>query len=346
MISRLVLRVFVSLFVLSSSAVWAQIGGTTAYPFLNVTSSPRPAGLAQASLASVDGDIQYAWINPALLRDEHENQIGLSYLSLPGGLNAAEASYGFGWKERGTVMAGFRYFDYGTFQGTDITGTPTGEFRASDQLLQLGYSYFLDSNWQFGLSTKLINSVYETYSSFGVAFDVSALYQIPRSRFAFALIARNAGVQLTTYAGERDPLPFELAFAVSNRFEHLPFRWTVQIENLQRWDLTYFDPNGVARDPITGEETYDEPGFGDMLLRHFSVSGELILGKRINLQLGYSFRHAAEMRVATRRSSAGLTFGLGLKLSKFQINYANRIVHVAGRMHHIGLMFDLEDFGS
>lgn len=327
---------------------WAmgQVGGSSTYSFLNMSAGARPSALAQASLASVEGDVQFVWLNPALLREEHKKQIGFSYLSLPGGVNAAEAAYAFGVAEKQYVMVGFRYMDYGTFQGTDVSGNSTGTFRASDQLLNGSYSYHLDSNWQFGANFKLINSLYESYTSFGLGVDLAAVYQIPEKRFAFALVAKNMGAQLVSYAGERENLPFELQFAVSNKFEHLPFRWTVQIENLQKWDLTYYDPNAVTKDPITGDQTYDAPNFGDKLLRHFSVSGDIKLGRALNFQLGYSFRRAAEMTIPSRRSSAGLAFGLGIKLSKFYINYANRYVHVAGRMHHIGVTVDLEDFGS
>lgn len=330
----------------AGSPLYGQLGGSSTYSFLNLSPSARPSALAQASTAAVESDVQFVWLNPALLREEHRKQISIGYVGLPGGINAAEGAYAFGVADRQYVMVGFRYLDYGTFDGTDVVGNPTGTFRASDQLLNGSYGYHLDSNWQFGASFKLINSVYESYTSFGFGVDLAAVYQIPESRFAFALIAKNAGSQLTTYAGQLEPLPFEIQFAVSNRFEHLPFRWTVQIENLQKWDLTYFDPNRVSKDQVTGEETYDEPNFGDKLLRHFSVSGDLNLGRRLNFQLGYSFRRAGEMTIPSRRTSAGLTFGIGLKLSKFYLNYANRYVHVAGRMHHLGITVDLEDFGS
>lgn len=323
----------------------AQLGGNSTYAFLNLSPAARPAALAQASIASVERDIQFVWLNPALLTSEHRGQIGFSYVSIPGGVGSAEAAYGFGWGEKHNVMVGFRYLDYGSFNGTDIAGNPTGAFRASDQLLNGAYSYQLDSNWQFGANYKLINASYEQYNSFGTALDLAAIYQIPAKRFAFALIAKNMGFQLSTFAGQHESLPFEIQFAVSNQFEHLPFRWTIQLENLQRWDLTYFDPNAISRDPITGEETYDEPSFGDMLLRHVAVSGDLNFGS-LNFQVGYSFRRRAEMVIPSRRTSAGLTFGVGLKLSKFRLSYGNRYVHVAGRMHHIGVTVNLNDFGS
>ncbi len=331
---------------LSSFSGWSQLGGNTTYSFLNLTPSARVSALSQASIAGVESDLEFAWLNPALLREDHRNQISFGYVNVPGGVNAAEAAYGFGYGKEHNLMVGFRYVDYGTFDGTDINGNPTGSFRATDQLLNAGYSYSLDSNWQFGTNVKLINSVYEQYYSFGLATDLAAVYQIPDQRFAFALVAKNIGFQAVSYAGVRENLPFEIQAAISNRFKHLPFRWTIQIENLQRWDLTYFDPNAVQRDPITGDETYEEPSFLNMLGRHFSFSGDLSLGSRLNFQMGFSVRRALEMRIPSRRTSAGLTFGLGIRLSKFHINYGNRYVHVAGRMHHLGISVDLNDFGS
>ncbi len=325
---------------------WSQLGGNTTYSFLNLTPSARVSALSQATLAGVESDLEFAWLNPALLREDHRGQISFGYVNVPGGVNAAEAAYGFGYGTEHNVMVGFRYVDYGTFNGTDVNGNSTGTFRATDQLLNAGYSYRLDSNWQFGTNVKLINSVYEQYYSFGLATDIAAVYQIPKNRFAFALVAKNIGFQALSYAGEREQLPFELQFAISNRFEHLPLRWTIQVENLQRWDLTYFDPNAVERDPITGEETYNDPSFFNKLGRHFSFSGDLRLGSRLNVQLGFSLRRALEMRIPSRRTSAGLTFGVGIRLSKFHLNYGNRYVHVAGRMHHLGISVDLNDFGS
>lgn len=345
MFRRPLTSLYIVVFSLAALGVSGQVGGNYTYAFLNLSPAARPSGLAQATLASVGRDIQFTWLNPALLNSDHRRQIGFSYVNVPGGVGSAEASYGFGYGDKHNIMVGFRYLDFGNFVGTDIAGNPTGDFRASDQLLNGSYSYRLDSNWQFGGSFKLINSVYESYNSFGTAIDLAAIYQIPESRFAFAFIAKNIGVQLVTYAGQREPLPFEMQFAVSNQFEHLPFRWTVQLENLQQWDLTYFDPNAVTRDPITGEETYDDLNFGEKLLRHVSVSGDLDF-KSFNAQLGYSFRARGEMTIPSRRTSAGLTYGLGIKLYKFRINYSRKYVHVAGRMHHIGVTVNLDEFGS
>ena len=50
------------------------------------------------------------------------------------------------------------------------------------------------------------------------------------------------------------------------------------------------------------------------------------------------------MAIPTRRSSAGLTFGIGIRISKFRINYANTNMNVAGRMNHFGITTALDNF--
>ena len=152
------------------------------------------------------------------------------------------------------------------------------------------------------------------------------------------------GYQFDPFASTRENLPFEVQYSISNRFEHLPFRWMITLENLQQWDLTYNDPNAVTQDPITGEITVDNPGFMNMFMRHVVVGGELAPTDNFNIQIGYNFRRSYEMRVPTRRSSAGLTFGLGFKISRFRINYANTNMHIANRMHHISITTALDKF--
>jgi len=117
-------------------------------------------------------------------------------------------------------------------------------------------------------------------------------------------------------------------------------------ENLQKMDLTYNDPNNVVKDPITGDETIVKESVANQILRHVVLGAEIAPSKKFNMQLGYAFRRGYEMSLPTRRSTAGLTFGIGIKISKFRINYANTNMNVAGRMHHFGITTSLDDFKS
>lgn len=322
----------------------AQLGGESAYTFLNTPIAPRVAGTAGAVVANTENDVNFGIWNPALINPNMHGDLSMSFASLAGGVKFGEGVYSHTWKKVGSFNAGIKYVNYGDFKSANNQAVVTGNFSASDFAFQMGYGYQLDSNFQVGASIKLINSAYEQYTSWAIATDLAAVYQIPKSRFAMSLILRNLGTQIEKFNSEGESLPFEVKFGVSTRFKHVPLRLNLMLDNLQKMDLTYNDPNNVTTDPITGEVTVQEESVANKILRHVVIAAELTPGKRINIQLGYAFRRQYEMTIPTRRSSAGLTFGAGIKISKFFINYANTNMNVAGRMHHFSITTSLGDF--
>lgn len=324
----------------------AQIGGDNVYSFLNVSSSARIAGVAGTALANTDNDAVFGFWNPSLLREEMNGNIVLSYSNMASDINFGEAMYVYGLDSNHTFLAGIKYVSYGEFLLTNTQAQVLGTFTASDLSAQLSYGYKMSERWSFGASLKFINSAYETYNSWGLATDISATYQIPEKRLSMALVFANLGYQFEKYSDVRENLPVNISWAISNKFEHLPFRWMLTFDHLEKLDLTYNDPNNVSKDPITGEEIVTEPNFANKLLRHVIISGELAPSDNFNIQLGYGFRRSYEMTIPTRRSSAGFTFGIGFKISKFRFNYANTNMHVAGRMHHISITTALSNFAK
>jgi hypothetical protein len=322
----------------------AQLGGSSVYSFLNAPIAPRVAGAAGNVIANTDGDVNFGMWNPALINPDMHGQMSLSIAPLKDGILFGEASYSHTFNKAGSFLAGVKYVDYGSFQLTNAQAQVLGSFTAADYAFQFGYGYHLDSNWHFGASLKLINATYEQYTSWGLVTDLAAMYVIPKSRLSMVLMLRNFGTQLSTFDGEREPVPFEVRFGFSTRLKYVPLRLHFMLENLQKFDLTYNDPNNVSNDPITGEEIVEEESVINNIMRHVSLAAELAPSRNFNIQLGYSFRRGYEMRIPTRRSSAGLTFGIGIKISKFRINYANTNMNVAGRMHHFSLTTSLDDF--
>jgi hypothetical protein len=335
--------VFMALYFVSLFAQ-AQMGGTRIYPFLEVPIAPRVAGAAGAVIANTEDDVNFAFWNPALINPEMHGNMSLSFTTLTGGVNFGEAAYSHTFAKAGSFFAGVKYVDYGEFLRTNPQAQVLGTFTATDYSFQFGYGYQLDSNWQFGANLKFINAAYANYSSWALAADVAAVYQLPKKRTAFTFVMRNMGTQLATFDGQKEPLPFQMALGFSTRLEHVPLRFNLSFENLQQWDLTYNDPNNVTTDPITGETVVVDESWANNLMRHVLVAAELAPSKNFNIQLGYNFRRGYEMEVPTRRSSAGLTLGIGLRISKFRINYANTNMNVSGRMHHFGITTALDNF--
>lgn len=325
---------------------FAQLGGSSVYSFLKTPIAPRVAGVAGNVIANTDDDVNFGLWNPALINPNMHGNMSMSLVSLTGGVLFGEAAYSHTFKKAGSFLAGVKYVDYGSFNATNTQAQVIGSFTAADYAFQMGYGYRLDSNFQVGATLKLINSTYESYNSWGIATDFAGVYQIPKSKFSMALILRNLGVQLSSFDGTREKLPLQVDFGLSTKLQHVPLRLNLMFENLQKMDLTYNDPNNVVKDPITGEETIIKESVANQILRHVVFGAEIAPSKKFNLQLGYAFRRGYEMSLPTRRSTAGLTFGIGIKVSKFRINYANTNMNVAGRMHHFGITTSLDDFKS
>ena len=324
----------------------AQIGGTSVYTFLGVPIAPRVAGAAGNVFANTEDDVTFGLWNPALINPEMHGNMSLNVAPLKGGILFGEAAYSHTFRRVGSFTVGVKYVDYGSFQRTNTQAQVIGGFTAADYAFQLGYGYQLDSSWQFGASLKLINGTYATYTSWAWATDVAAVYQIPKSRIAMSLILANIGTQISTFSGNFESLPINVKFAISSRFKYVPLRLNLLLDNLQQFDLRYNDPNNVTRDPITGEEVVTEETTLNNIMRHVVLAAEIAPSKNFNIQLGYSFRRGYEMQIPTRRSFAGFTFGIGFRISKFRINYANTNMNVAGRMHHFGITTSLGDFKS
>lgn len=325
-------------------ALGAQVGGTSTYSFLNQVSSARVAGQGGNAIANTVADINFGLYNPALLTKDMAGQFSFSYVDFLSDIAFTDVAYAHHWDSVGTFSLQVQYFDYGEFDRANVIGIRQGTFTGSDLAFRLGYGYHLDSNWAFGANMKVINSVYDTWSSWGLAWDAGITYQIPHRRIAMSLLMKNAGFQLNPYANETEPLPFELQFGFSNRFEHMPLRWQITLEQLETFDLRYRDPNDFTINQFTGQVEENFPSIWDNLLRHVVVGLEFAPSESFNIQFGYSFRRRQELNLDTRRTVAGFSVGGGLKIYKFYFHYSRNMYHIAGSANQITLRTSFDEF--
>ncbi len=334
--------------VLSSEA---QIGGTSTYRFLNLPNSPRVAALGSNFVAIADNDLSIGLNNPSLINAEMHNAVSLNFVDYFSDINYGFASYSRTYDNIGSFAASMQYINYGRFDYTDETGIipeDAGEFSAGEFALVLGWGRRLDSLFSIGANFKTIYSAFETYNSFGLGVDVSGTYHA-RSGFTASLIARNIGRQLTTYtSGNTEALPFEIQLGISKRLEHLPFRYSLLFTNLQKWDLTYYDPAEDNVDPFTGEvKTKSKAGeFADKAMRHVVIGGEFLPTKNFSVRLGYNYQRRQEMKIESKRGTVGFSWGFGLRVSKFNFSYARSAYHLSGSPNYLSIAFNLSDFGG
>ena len=98
--------------ILSLGAI-GQIGGKTAFPFLEMTYNARQAGLGDDFISVVDKDINLGVANPSLLNPKMQNAISFNQSLLSGGINFGMANYGFKLKELGTMSTYIKYVSSG-----------------------------------------------------------------------------------------------------------------------------------------------------------------------------------------------------------------------------------------
>ena len=331
-----------SFFLFSICSIKAQVGGENVYQFLNLSSSARQIALGGEVLTLLDDVNQPIW-NPSVISDEIDNKLSANYTSYLAGINIGSLSYAKTISRRfGTIHGNIKYLDYGSLIGANKDGVENGKFNASDIAISFGYAYNIPStNLYFGANLRLINSNIASFSSIGVSTDIALLYNNPYKPFIVTLVARNIGVQVKTFNGVKENMPFKLALGGSYQLEHVPLKWYATIDNIQKWNISVANPSDQTSD-LEGNITQEEISFIGNTFRHIVVGAELFPKSVINIRVGYNFRRAAELKLQNARTFSGISFGFGIKMNKFKFNYAYSKFHSAANASTFSLQIDLD----
>lgn len=326
----------------------AQVGGSNTYDFLNLTNSARIAAMGGDFLSIYDGDITLAITNPSIIDSTMHNYLALSIVDYYSDINYGFASYSRFYEKYGSFVASIQFVDYGKFLYTNDAGNIQGNFTASEMAIQLGWGKMLSPTINVGSNFKFIYSAFEGYSSYGIALDIAATYHNQNTGMSSSLIIKNIGRQIKAYrSGNNERIPFEMQFGISKILTHLPFRYSVLVNHLSDWDLTYqefYDENEFS---LVNEQNNERKGlskFGDQLMRHVVIGGELLLSDNFILRLGYNYRRRQELAVDVKSSTIGFSWGFEFKISKFRLSYARSTYHLAGSPNYITITTRLSDF--
>jgi len=342
MIMRKVFLVFMLLFSLGSHA---QVGGETTYGFLNLTTSARAISLGTKSIAIDDDDLNLIYYNPALLNRNMENHLGLNYVKYFGGINYGYVAYSPGKFDQYNVSAGLHYLNYGEFQGADEKGIKTGSFKASEYALNLTASRPVDSNFTVGVHLKPVYSHLDEYKSLGVAADFGLLYTDSAGLFSAALVLENIGAQVIPYTSdEYESLPFEIQLGASYKLKYAPFRFIAVAEHLEKPDLTFQRPDETRLIYSYYQGNVQSGGFLDKVMRHMIFGIEFTPLDNFYLRGGYHYRRRQEMKVESKISTVGFSWGFGIKIYKFYLNYGRGTYHLAGGTNHFSVRVNLNQF--
>ena len=347
---KIIKSVFIILFILQINIEsFSQIGGNNTYEFLNLTNSSRVAALGGNFLSIYDDDITLAPNNPSLINPGMHNQLALSFVDYYEKINYGFVSYSRTSPRLGSYVATLQFIDYGTFKLADNTGVVNGEFTANEMAFNLGWGRSLDSSFTIGANIKAIYSSFESYNSFGLAVDVAGTYHSTDKSFSASVIFKNIGTQLASYySGGSGPLPFEIQLGISKRLQHVPFRYSILFTHLEKWDLTYAEPGSNAFNTFE-DDNNEKKGiadFGDKLFRHIVLGGELYIGKNFTLRVGYNYKRRQEMKVDTKVSTVGFSWGFGIRISKFHFSFSRSTYHLVGSPNYITITSNLSELFS
>jgi len=309
----------------------AQTGGDNIYEFLNLTHSGLVSSLGGTNVSLRNDNLNLSWHNPALLTESMNKSLALNYVNYFAGVNYGLVMYSFSYPNAGNFAAGLTYLNYGSFTGADPSGIITGTFHASEYAFSVIWSRKIYNNFSAGINFKPVLSHLEKYTSFGFAFDIGGNYHTGSGLFSAGLVIKNFGVQVTTYAGEkRLSPPFEIQAGITQELAHAPFRFSLALRHLEKFDLTH-----IYDDP---EEGSDNSGFFENMMRHMILGVEMIPHKNFYLSAGYNYQRRSELKLESKTSAVGFSWGFGVNTSILNIEFGRASYHLAGSSNHVSLI--------
>lgn len=333
-------------FVFFANSIFAQSGGNNTFEFLNLVSPARSAGLGGNAIATHADDVCLALQNPSQLQPNMHHQLSFSYVAHVDGIKFGDVIYAHNINKFGTVAGFLHFVNYGSFTQTDETSLEIGSFKASENAVGITWSKALDSNLYIGTTLKgIFSNMGLGNTSNGVAADVALTYYNPEKLFCATLVAKNFGRQFKKYDGaEKEELPFEIQAGISKKLLNAPFRFSLIGQQLQKFDITYKDPNQNGIDPLTGENKVENITLGNKLIRHAILNIEILFTKNFNVRFGYNFLRRKELGLSDKKGLAGVTAGVGFKISKFQFSYAKSVFVPFDGSNHFTISTNFNNF--
>ena len=189
---------YILLLLATSVCVSAQ-NGSTAYNFLNISSSAKIYGLGGVNISLVDDDVSTIDQNPALLGPEMSNMLGMNYMHYVGGSNFAGARYAHSAGEHAGWSAAIQYFGYGSIKEATSDGTIIGSFSPKDVSFSGMYSHDITDRLRGGIAVKAIYSSYAEFSAFALATDLGVNYYDADRDLSLSLVVANLGGQVKRF---------------------------------------------------------------------------------------------------------------------------------------------------
>jgi hypothetical protein len=296
------------------------LDGNSIYNFLGITMHSQTAAMGGRNVSLIGAGAGSVLENPALLRASDHQTFFSNFTFLAPAVTGLHASGAWHFDKIGTTFGlSLTHFGYGEEPLTDPAGNVSGTFRAFDQTVALSASGKYDKRWFYGASLKFIHAAYGPWRSSGVALDFGLNYFKEESGFQWGIAAKNMGVQLKTFNGEQEDLPFDLVMGITQKMAKAPFSISITAQRLHDFDILYTDT-------LFNDENFGvsgRVGWGKQALSHLIIGSNVYLGEKVILSGGFNFLRRNEL--AIRNISSGLTgfsYGIAMKHKKLCFQYS------------------------
>lgn len=286
----------------AASAAGAAGVGTTGANFLNVGVGARPLAMGSAFTALPDDANAINW-NPGALGVQKERSVTASYNALFDGENQGFIGYAHPMGENsGTFAAGLNYLMISNIpKRAGDTESPDSTFNNTNLALSGSYARKTPiEGLALGGTFKYIRESLDTFSANTVAVDFGGFYQTPVPHLT-------AGAMLSNFGGKigPDPLPTSLRGGAAYK---------------------------LMQDRLVLASDVDWHAVDRRAYWNLGVEGWTY--KALALRAGYQVGRAAD---SLGSSLVGFSFGLGVSIEKFRMDYAFLPFGNLGDTHRITL---------
>ncbi len=272
--------------------------GTTAFPLLRVTTSPRACAMGEAFTGFAD-DVGAVFWNPAGLGRLSTVQLGLSHHEWFGGVRDEQVSLAAPVGP-GTFGAAAVFSTTEGIELWDPLNQRSQPVAARSGYATVGYGASITPSLDCGISFKALYDDLIEQTGTGVCADVGLLFQAARP-VRVGLVGQNLGWGMS-YGSDNVPLPMVLRLGASL----VRPRFAVVLD---------------ASAPIDSRP-------------NLHLGGEYLISHILALRAGY---RTGPQDLATLSPIAGITCGLGINLSPLSLDYAFVPYGELGMTHRVAL---------
>ena len=327
-------------------SLFGQIGGTQDFSYLHFIKYSKVEALGGELVSDRGRDVNSFWNNPASATADRSLWGSFSYFPFYSGINNYLVSFSMEEKNTGVWSAGLSYTDYGSFQGKDDAGNDLGEFSANSFFTGISYVYPLEP-FSIGATIKFAGSQISQYNQTGLFLDLGGQFSHPKKDWVIGLTIRNVGFAISQFADDQDyNPPIDIQLGTSFKPEHMPFRFSVTMHSLYRYDIVYLDPNNSSGLDPSGNPVVEEKSTFDKIASHFVLGGELVFSEKFNIRLGYNHLRRSELRIEERPALSGFSVGFMARIKSFSIEYSRSFYHISGGRNLFTIQLNLNPLFS